>query len=242
MQVSEKCIKLLNFLNTSVLNSSILIADLKTIQYDIMDEKQAVPYNTYWHKSLSADMLNLVEEWKSQKFSEDLFLILNKNFKQIVQNDNTKYSAQMIFPLFVNQKLDGFAIYFRTKGDYILSSSKAPKTIRNLIQKELNIEKQFFMEEEMKTKGYQIDLDWFTDENIDLVDNQIELYMSSLLDINDYIQLNHNLQQLILELTSNLPENQRKILKEYQKVELQITSYQNSLAYYLGLRDSSNKK
>ena len=37
------------------------------------------------------------------------------NLKQIVKDDNTKYSAQMIFPLFVDKKLDGFTIFFRTK-------------------------------------------------------------------------------------------------------------------------------
>ena len=54
-------------------------------------------------------------EWKDKEFSEDLFLILNNNLKQIVKDDNTKYSAQMIFPLFVDKKLDGFTIFFITK-------------------------------------------------------------------------------------------------------------------------------
>lgn len=145
MQVSEKCVELLKGFNTSMLDSNILIADLKTIQYGIIDEKNnpKLDYDDYWHKPLSKDMLALAEEWKNKEFSEDLFLILNENLKQIVENDNTKYSAQMIFPLFIDKELDGFAIYFKTNGDYILSSSKAPKTIRDFIQKELNNEEGF---------------------------------------------------------------------------------------------------
>ena len=87
-------------------------------------------------------MLDLVEIWKKQTFSEDLFLLLNNNLKQIVKNDIIEYSAQMIFPLFIDKKLDGLAIFFRTNGDYIISSAKAPKTIRNFIQKELNKEEK----------------------------------------------------------------------------------------------------
>lgn len=114
MQVSEKCVKLLKSFNISALKSNVLIADLKTIQYGIVDEKSdpTLDYDNYWHKPLSKDMLNLVDEWKDKEFSEDLFLILNTNLKQIVKDDNTKYSAQMIF---IDNKLDGFTIFFRTK-------------------------------------------------------------------------------------------------------------------------------
>ena len=145
MQVSENCVRLLKSFNISALKSNVLIADLKTIQYGIVDEKSdpTLDYDNYWHKPLSQDMLDIANEWKDETFSEDLFLILNDNLKQIVKNDTTKYSAQMIFPIFMDNKLDGFAIFFRTHGDYILSSSKAPKTIRNFIQQELNKENNF---------------------------------------------------------------------------------------------------
>lgn len=145
MQVSEKCKELLQEFNVSMLMSNILVADLEIIQYGIIDEKNdsSLDYDNYWHKPLSQDMLDIANEWKDETFSEDLFLILNDNLKQIVKNDTTKYSAQMIFPILMDNKLDGFAIFFRTHGDYILSSSKAPKTIRNFIQQELNKENNF---------------------------------------------------------------------------------------------------
>lgn len=145
MQVSEKCIELLHSFNIPRLRSNVLIADLENIQYGIIDEEKytSLVYDDYWHKPLSQDLLDLANEWKDKTFSEDLFLILNNNLKQIVKNDTTKYSAQMIFPFFIENKLAGFVIFFRTKGDYILSSSKAPKSIRDFIQKELNKENFF---------------------------------------------------------------------------------------------------
>lgn len=140
MQVSEKCVDLLKNFNIRMLDSNCLIADLESIQYGIIDKKSdsSLDYDNYWHKPLSQDMQDLIEKWKDETFSEDLFLLLNTNLKQIVKGDNTKYSAQIIFPIFIDEKLDGFAIFFRTNGDYIISSAKAPKTIRNFIQKELN--------------------------------------------------------------------------------------------------------
>lgn len=117
MQISEKCVDLLKSFNGSNVKSNILIADLKTIQYGIVDEKNDITldYDNYWHKPLSTDMLNLIKEWKNKEFSEDLYLLLNDNFKKIVENDEVEYFSQMIFPLFFDNKLDGLAIFFKTK-------------------------------------------------------------------------------------------------------------------------------
>ena len=117
MQVSEKCVNLLKSFNVSNVKSNILIADLQTIQYGIVDEKNdfTLDYDNYWHKPLSKDILNLIKEWENKEFSEDLYLHLNDNFKQIVENDEVKYLSQMIFPLFFDNKLDGLAIFFKTK-------------------------------------------------------------------------------------------------------------------------------
>ncbi len=145
MQISERCVKLLHDCNIPMLRSNFLMADLEKILYGVIDEQneKELNYDNYWHKPLSNDMLSLANEWKDKTFTEDLFLILNNNLKQITENDTTKYSAQMIFPFFVEKKLAGFAIFFRTNGDYIPSSAKAPKTIRNFIQNVLNEESDF---------------------------------------------------------------------------------------------------
>lgn len=117
MQVSERCVELLHNLHIPMLRSNFLMANLEEILYGIMYEQKnnSVSYDNYWHKPLSNDMLDLANEWKNKEFSEDLFLILNDNLKQITIKDNTEYSAQMIFPFFVNKKLAGFAIFFRTE-------------------------------------------------------------------------------------------------------------------------------
>ena len=137
MQVSEKLVELLHNFNIPNLNSNFLMSDLYQILYTTTTKLN----DYYWHKPLSEDIKDLAVEWSYEEFSEDLFLILNDNLKEIIENDSTKYSAQMIFPIYINKKLDGFVFFFRTSGDYIDSSSKAPKTVRNFIQKHLNDEK-----------------------------------------------------------------------------------------------------
>jgi len=92
------------------------------------------------------------------------------------------------------------------------------------------------MEKDKKENVKHFNLKWFNKKNIDLVDDKIEVYISNLLDIDEYIEINRK------ELTSILNLEQRRLLREYQKVEMEITSYQNSLAYYLGLNENSKSK
>lgn len=73
---------------------------------------------------------------------------------------------------------------------------------------------------------------------MDMVDDSIEEHISDLLDIKDYIELNRKFNKLTLELTSNFSSEERQKFYEYQRIDLELCSYQNSLAYYLAL----NKK
>ena len=98
------------------------------------------------------------------------------------------------------------------------------------------------MEKDKKENVKHFNLKWFNKKNIDLVDDKIEIYISNLLDIDEYIEINRKFQKITLELTSILNLEQRRLLREYQKVEMEITSYQNSLAYYLGLNENSKSK
>ena len=59
----------------------------------------------------------------------------------------------------------------------------------------------------------KINLNWFNKNNIGMVDDTVEEHINDLLDIKDYVELNRKFNQLTLELTS----------------------YQNSLAYYIAL-------
>lgn len=145
MQISEKCVELLHNFNIPDLRSNVLIANLETVQYGILDEEREpnLAYKDYFRMPLSQDILDLIEEWKDKPFSEDLFLILNEDLKQIVKNDTTKYSAQMFFPFYINKQFAGLAIFFKTNGDYVLSSAKAPKKIRDFIQKYMSDEDDY---------------------------------------------------------------------------------------------------
>lgn len=84
----------------------------------------------------------------------------------------------------------------------------------------------------------KINLNWFNKNNIDMVDDKVEEHINDLLDIKDYIELNRKFNKLTLELTSNFSSEERQKFYEYQKIDLELSSYQSSLAYYIAL----NKK
>ena len=89
-------------------------------------------------------------------------------------------------------------------------------------------------------KREQIDMtfenDLFSQEDVDNINEKVENNICKLLDIQDYLQINKKFHEITLQLTSSLSSNQRKLLNEYQGLELEITSYQNCLAYYLGCK------
>ncbi len=76
----------------------------------------------------------------------------------------------------------------------------------------------------------------FSKKKIDDVDDKMEDNLSILLESEDYLNLNREFKDVSLKLMSTLDSEQRKILEEYQRLELDITSYQNGLAYYLGCK------
>lgn len=77
------------------------------------------------------------------------------------------------------------------------------------------------MEKDKKENVKHFNLKWFNKKNIDLVDDKIEVYISNLLDIDEYIEINRKFQKITLELTSILNLEQRRLLREYQKVEME---------------------
>lgn len=84
----------------------------------------------------------------------------------------------------------------------------------------------------------KINLNWFNKNNIGMVDDTVEEHINDLLDIKDYVELNRKFNQLTLELTSNFSSEERQKFYEYQRIDLELSSYQSSLAYYIAL----NKK
>lgn len=116
------------------LKQNLVLTDLETIIYAATFELNSY----YFQKYLSNALFDLIELWKNENYSEDLFIMKNFDFIPLVQNDTISYSGQIIFPLFSNNKLEGFAIFFRNKGNYIKSSFKGPNTVRKFIIKLIN--------------------------------------------------------------------------------------------------------
>ena len=81
----------------------------------------------------------------------------------------------------------------------------------------------------------KINLNWFNKNNIGMVDDTVEEHINDLLDIKDYVELNRKFNQLTLELTSNFSSEERQKFYEYQRIDLELSSYQNSLPYYIAL-------
>lgn len=132
MQITET---LINYLKDShlQLNSNVLLTDLnKIILADIFSFN-----DHYLNQPLNSELLDLIQDWKDKSYSNELSLILNNNPKKFIINDTTNYSAQMIFPIFHKDILQGLLLFFRTTGNYIKSSSKAPRTIKFFIEKML---------------------------------------------------------------------------------------------------------
>lgn len=76
----------------------------------------------------------------------------------------------------------------------------------------------------------------FSKEKIDDIDEKMEANLTTLLESDDYLKLNREFRDVSLKIMSTLNPEQRKILNEYQRLEMEITSYQNCLAYYLGCK------
>lgn len=78
--------------------------------------------------------------------------------------------------------------------------------------------------------------DLFSQEDIDCIDEKMENNLAILLESKEYIEINKKFHEITLKLNSSLTSEQRKLLTEYQGLELEITTYQNCLAYYLGCK------
>lgn len=124
---------LCNYLNCSYsfINSNILLADLNKIVLTYTFDLN----NYYANKILSNDILKIINKWKESKRFNNNFIWRNDFFYKIIEDDKIIYSGQMIFPIYHNNSLDGILIFFRQKGNYILSSCKMPKTTRDFAEK-----------------------------------------------------------------------------------------------------------
>ena len=129
MQLSKD---LRNYLNSSYtfIHSNILFTNLNKILLTYTNKLN----DNYANKTLGKEILKLIDNWKNTKGFDDNFICINDSLYEIIENDKITYSAQMIFPIYHNEVLDGLIIFFRQQGNYIPSSCKAPKTIRNFAE------------------------------------------------------------------------------------------------------------
>lgn len=80
----------------------------------------------------------------------------------------------------------------------------------------------------------------FSQSDIDLIDEKVENNMAILLANNDYMDIDDELEDLNFKLTNMLDDSQLKILKEYLYTENKAKTYENCLAYYIGLQAGKN--
>lgn len=131
----ELCPKLISYLDNcqiyKTLGSNFLLTDLERIIYSNTNDI----YNCYCMRQLNIDIISLIDKWKNENTSLDTMLVENNPNISIINNDTCNYSAIMIFPIYADNEIVGLAIYFRTTGNYIKSSTKAPNTVRKWIMK-----------------------------------------------------------------------------------------------------------
>lgn len=131
MELSQK---LLNYLNEGVsiniINSNFLLTDMEKIIYT----KTFYLNNYYDNMPLSKDLFKLNGLLKECAINSKC-IIRNQELYRIIEGDIIDYSAQIIFPVLKNREIVGMAIFFREKTNYIESSTKAPRTIVNFIQR-----------------------------------------------------------------------------------------------------------
>lgn len=107
------------------INSHLLLTNLEKIIYST-DE-------SYNNKLISKDLIELIENWQKEPISEDLLFLSNNPVIKITNDKTNSPLGIMIFPIYINSKIEGLAIFFRNNGIYSNSSKKAPNTIRKFI-------------------------------------------------------------------------------------------------------------
>lgn len=76
----------------------------------------------------------------------------------------------------------------------------------------------------------------FTKTNIDMVSSIIDDYASFIENIKDYSQLIHKDLELLDYFENNLTGKNSNLFKEFVKTNMLITCYENTLAYFLGIK------
>ena len=126
MNLSKDVLNYLELIKVQkTINSYLLLTDLKKIVYST-DE-------SYNNKLISKDLIELIDNWQKEPVSEDLFFLSNNPVIKITEDRMENPLGIMIFPIYIDSKIEGLAIFYRNNGIYSDSSKKAPNTIRKFI-------------------------------------------------------------------------------------------------------------
>lgn len=106
-------------------NSNLLLTDLEKIIYSTNEN--------YNNKLISKDLIELMENWQKEPISEELSFLSNNPVIKITDDKIDFPLSIMIFPIYINSKIEGLAIFYRNNGIYSNDSKKAPNTIRKFI-------------------------------------------------------------------------------------------------------------
>lgn len=134
MQLSDDVLKYLRLIQVlKTTNSNLLITDLNKIIYTTTYEKDSY----YINQKISNDLTLLITKMNKLPIDEKVFVLENSPTIKLVDNDETDYSAVIILPIYLDNKIEGLTIFFRDNGAvYSLNHSiKAPNTIRKWIMK-----------------------------------------------------------------------------------------------------------
>ncbi len=102
MQLTKEVIDYISSINVpKSINSNFLVADLERIIYTATFSKN----DYYMSNPLSKDIFLLIQDWNKLPISEDLFFMENIPNIKIINNDTEKYSALMIFPIYLDKKI-----------------------------------------------------------------------------------------------------------------------------------------
>lgn len=108
MHLSEGVISYIKTVNIpKTINSNFLISDLDKIIYTATYED-----DYYISKTLNNDLLTLIKKWKQLPVSEDLLFMENDSTIKLIDNDIENYSAQMIFPIYLNNSIERIGYLF----------------------------------------------------------------------------------------------------------------------------------
>lgn len=78
--------------------------------------------------------------------------------------------------------------------------------------------------------------DLFKESDIEYISEKVDVNLSVLLGVTEYLEIERKSKKLNLQLVATLNPQQKQMLKQCLDLQVDSIAYQNCLAYYLGLK------